>query len=562
MSVNGFLVNNTVQKYNYESLENYNTPDFSTSSTYQVGDYVMYQGKLYKCTTEITTSGAWDSTKWSLAILSDDVADLKTAIIKNDEDIEELQNGLIYSTTVTELEITTSNQSIKNDGTFAGVGGFSFKVTIPSDCDYVDFVASVYMSNASAPYPVTAFTDSKGNILKTTVAGTYVNKRRYTEEIPFMAKYFYINVWVTSGTNSIYSGKRDYSIPNTINNLVETEFYPFSWTNRIYYWNAGTRSTDATRIGLAEIVQAKTNFKVSVTNDLDVSLIVFSSNVESVATEKRLVNWSKSAIVYKDEYFLLNVRKTDNSVIDPFEINNKLTIDKYDASNGSVIGVDFVRRPVLIEKIGSLSNYQAFCVYNGNYYSTNGENISKQDSSFALISSTDITVGHGNSFQLGSSHYAYISGWDNQNIYEIDLDTITLHDTIRLPTTGYTTAVVDDLNGIAYVFQRDTQPNTETNYVFMKYDYVNEQIISTRLLPVKFGAMQAADYYGGKIAVAYGLATNELPCGIFVFNTNGDLLSEYSLDAFQSVEIEGICFDRTTKKLLVSDVNKVVYTLT
>ena len=80
MSVTGFLVNNTVQKYDYESLENYNTPDFSTSSTYQVGDYVMYQGKLYKCTTAITTSGAWDSTKWILAILSDDVADLKNAI--------------------------------------------------------------------------------------------------------------------------------------------------------------------------------------------------------------------------------------------------------------------------------------------------------------------------------------------------------------------------------------------------------------------------------------------------------------------------------------------------
>lgn len=79
MPVNGFLVEGSVQKYNYESLVNYNTPDFSTSSTYQVGDYVMYQGKLYKCITAITTSGAWDSTKWSLAILSDDVADLKSA---------------------------------------------------------------------------------------------------------------------------------------------------------------------------------------------------------------------------------------------------------------------------------------------------------------------------------------------------------------------------------------------------------------------------------------------------------------------------------------------------
>lgn len=90
MPVNGFLVDNAVQKYNYESLENYNTPDFSTSSTYQVGDYVMYQGKLYKCITAITTSGAWDSTKWSLAILSDDVADLKSAFDNFEGSIAEL----------------------------------------------------------------------------------------------------------------------------------------------------------------------------------------------------------------------------------------------------------------------------------------------------------------------------------------------------------------------------------------------------------------------------------------------------------------------------------------
>lgn len=73
MPVNGFLVNNTVQKYNYESLENYNTPDFSTSSTYQVGDYVMYQGKLYICTLAVTTAGAWNSIYWTQSVLSEDL---------------------------------------------------------------------------------------------------------------------------------------------------------------------------------------------------------------------------------------------------------------------------------------------------------------------------------------------------------------------------------------------------------------------------------------------------------------------------------------------------------
>jgi hypothetical protein len=40
-------------------------PAFSASSTYAVGDYVTYEGLLYKCTTAVSTAGAWDATKWT-----------------------------------------------------------------------------------------------------------------------------------------------------------------------------------------------------------------------------------------------------------------------------------------------------------------------------------------------------------------------------------------------------------------------------------------------------------------------------------------------------------------
>ena len=41
-------------------------PDFSSSSTYFVGDYVTYLGRLYKCTTAVTTAGSWTgSTNWT-----------------------------------------------------------------------------------------------------------------------------------------------------------------------------------------------------------------------------------------------------------------------------------------------------------------------------------------------------------------------------------------------------------------------------------------------------------------------------------------------------------------
>ncbi|MBQ3946856.1 MAG: hypothetical protein II670_14815 [Alphaproteobacteria bacterium] len=53
--------------------------EFSTSSTYAVGDYVIYEGQLYQCTTAVTTAGSWNSSNWVQAVLGNDVSDLKSA---------------------------------------------------------------------------------------------------------------------------------------------------------------------------------------------------------------------------------------------------------------------------------------------------------------------------------------------------------------------------------------------------------------------------------------------------------------------------------------------------
>ena len=39
---------------------------FSTSSTYAVGDLVIYNNTIYECTTAVTTAGDWDSSKWTI----------------------------------------------------------------------------------------------------------------------------------------------------------------------------------------------------------------------------------------------------------------------------------------------------------------------------------------------------------------------------------------------------------------------------------------------------------------------------------------------------------------
>lgn len=52
-------------------------PAYSTSSTYDVGDYVLYEGVLYECTTAITTAEAWNAAHWTQTSVADELTDLK-----------------------------------------------------------------------------------------------------------------------------------------------------------------------------------------------------------------------------------------------------------------------------------------------------------------------------------------------------------------------------------------------------------------------------------------------------------------------------------------------------
>ena len=55
-------------------------PTYSSSATYAVGDYVIYNLGLYRCTTAITTAEAWTSGHWTQVDLAADVTDLKNAL--------------------------------------------------------------------------------------------------------------------------------------------------------------------------------------------------------------------------------------------------------------------------------------------------------------------------------------------------------------------------------------------------------------------------------------------------------------------------------------------------
>ena len=63
---------------NVSTLRGNFAPAYSSSATYVVGDYVMHDNQLYRCTTAITTAEAWTPAHWTAVSLGPAVSDLKS----------------------------------------------------------------------------------------------------------------------------------------------------------------------------------------------------------------------------------------------------------------------------------------------------------------------------------------------------------------------------------------------------------------------------------------------------------------------------------------------------
>ena len=62
-------------------------PVYNASSTYAVGDYVLYNNVLYRCTTAITTAEAWTAAHWTAVNVGGELTHYK-------QDINELESQL------------------------------------------------------------------------------------------------------------------------------------------------------------------------------------------------------------------------------------------------------------------------------------------------------------------------------------------------------------------------------------------------------------------------------------------------------------------------------------
>ena len=71
-------LNDGTNQTNVANINNNFAPIYDNTTTYAVGDRVIYNGRLYRCTTAITTAEDWDATHWTEASVSGNYIDKDT----------------------------------------------------------------------------------------------------------------------------------------------------------------------------------------------------------------------------------------------------------------------------------------------------------------------------------------------------------------------------------------------------------------------------------------------------------------------------------------------------
>ncbi len=227
-----------------------------------------------------------------------------------------------------------------------------------------------------------------------------------------------------------------------------------------------------------------------------------------------------------------------------------------------IINAGMIKQPIKLNRLGAIGSHQSFAKYNGKYYVASSDGSFRvYDDTLTLETSTTIDLGHANSFQVGDSNKAYVSGWSNKTIYVLNLDTLIVDNTIVLPIdTGYFDAVVDEVNQYAYIVNTVEDDTDVAYYQFITYDIPGNQILNVKRIPRKMYAIQGMSYYEGKIYLSYGYTTHTIPNGYIVLNTNGDIIGEYVIPYLAEQEPEGFFVDGSVVLLSV-DIGGLLYSI-
>lgn len=174
--------------------------EYSSSSTYAVGDIVNHLGTTYRCTTTITTAENWTVGHWTPVKIANEVTDLKSAI---DEIIEQSPNMF-------DGVFTDGEQVATSSGAFVAGTSFSRSNHIPINSGNIYFGINADTTQAiGAHYCVYNTGKTKktaGNIadLPTTVVGSGNNSLKYAVLTASEDGYFAFDVYTEYKTPGRY----------------------------------------------------------------------------------------------------------------------------------------------------------------------------------------------------------------------------------------------------------------------------------------------------------------------------------------------------------------------
>ena len=82
VGLSAYGANNMYHELNNKITKNTDSiaPTYSSSSTYALGSYVMYNNTLYKCTTAIDTAEAWTVAHWTQTTVMQELENINTAL--------------------------------------------------------------------------------------------------------------------------------------------------------------------------------------------------------------------------------------------------------------------------------------------------------------------------------------------------------------------------------------------------------------------------------------------------------------------------------------------------
>lgn len=130
---------------NWGMIKEYISPDlaplYSNSSTYNVGDYVIYNDSLYRCNTAITTAEAWTAAHWTATVMGDDVRGINNAL-----------NKLYEGTETITFNTVKDSYPDRNTGDFEPYNNWDRTDYIPVNGGETIYVNNIYPTNDNCFY--------------------------------------------------------------------------------------------------------------------------------------------------------------------------------------------------------------------------------------------------------------------------------------------------------------------------------------------------------------------------------------------------------------------------